>query len=232
MEFKDEITWRNMIDKFLHYVETKGGFLDDSASLSKLAIGMDLMAFRAKILKRLADEKKLNSSNYQPLPCVELIPADPMKCPCQPPSGCVWLESKEVLPEFITLKSVVSTTGKRRFDHKDWDKVADSLTGRSKIGKKDYYTTRRVDKGLRLVILTDDFLKSVTVDGLFTRPYEACAFPVCGEVDLEAYCNPFDQIFALPLEYHDEVCMLTFNKVATLRQRATVDLLNNDRKDA
>ena len=232
MKFENEITLRGMIDMFLHYVEDRGGYLDDSLSLSKMAIGINLLNFRAKILKRLDLQGLLTAADYQPLPCVELIPADPMKCPCQPPSGCIWLESKEILPEFIKLHSVTSTTAKRRFLAKEWHLLEDSLGGRSKMGKKDYYTTRRIDKGLRLVILTDDFLKSVTVDGLFNRPYEACAFPVCGEVDLGAQCNPLDQIFSLPAEYLDEVCLMTFNKIATLRQKATVDLLNNDRKDA
>lgn len=226
--FNENVTLREHIDKFLHYVEDRGGFINDDLSLSKKAIAMDFLSFRSKILKRLHEEKKLTSADYQNLPCVELIKADPMKCPCQPPSGCIWLESKEIIPNFIAINSVTSTTGSKTFDHKKWNKFEDSLGGRSSMGDQDYYTFRVVDKGLRLIILGDIFLKNVTVDGLFHKPYEVCAFPNCGEQDLDALCNPLDQTFSFPSEYDDEICLSVFNKVVNMRRVALPDILNND----
>ena len=231
-KFNEDITLREHVDQFLHFVEDRNGFINDDLSLSKKAVAMSLLFFRSKILKRLHQEKKLTSADYQNLPCVELIQVDPMKCPCQPPSGCIWLESKEIIPNFIAINSVTSTVGRRTFETKKWNKFEDSLGGRGTMGESDYYTFRVVDKGLRLIILSDDFLKSVTVDGLFEKPYQACAFPNCGEEpDAKIICNPLDQTFSFPSEYVDELCLSTFNKIINMRRVATPDLLNNDRDE-
>lgn len=230
-DFSKKTTLREYIDRFMHYAETREGFLSDDYTLSKKAVAKDLLAVRAKLLKREHSSGDLNITAYQELPCVEFTLADPMKCPCRPPSGCYWLESCHEIPEFIAISHVVSTTASREFTMKGWKNLKESLGGRSKMGKKDFYTFRKVGKNVKLVILTDQHLKDVTLEGIAVRPYEFCSFPKCGKVDIEALCNPLDQEFAFPSDLDEELFLFTMQEIYRMRAVAKRDLKNNDLAD-
>ena len=61
---------------------------------------------------------------------------------------------------------------------------------------------------------------------------EVEAFPKCGEVDLDALCNPLDVDFYTDSWMRDIIISKTWNKLLNVRSVANVDVHNNDSVDS
>ena len=76
-----------------------------------------------------------------------------------------------------------------------------------------------------LYIYNDEFIKNITVTGVFEDPIEATAF--CGD-DKNAICNPMDTSFHTSPFIMDSVTKSAWDLMVKSRTAAKLKVLNND----
>lgn len=174
----------------------------------------------------------IGRQDVQTIPCVDLEEAKAEACPCPPPSGMRWLKSKKPLPRFIKLVSITNTLGDINMNYVEWTKIKYKVNSRVKSSRKaKYYTIRDTGEGSFLYILNDDFLKLVSVSGIYESPYDVLSFEGCGEKQLEVICNPWDTPFYASSSTIDNICKLAWQVLPTVRNSAPTDPLNNEIDD-
>lgn len=233
----ENFTIRKAVEAFLHYVADSQGYVVDDTAYSKKAVKDHLLNSRMTVTKQ-----KLNDTGFHPsemmvqtLPCVELVEADRNECPCQPASGFYWLRTVEPIPEMIRTTSVTTTLAKgheddETFQFVKWDRFKNLMTSRIKsLRRKRYYTIRDTSAGPYLYIYNDRFLENAAISAIFAEPAHAAAFPKCGEVNLDALCNPLDVDFYTDRDLIDMILKDAAPTAAQLRGIAPRDVVEDDR---
>lgn len=220
------MTVREAISEYQFWVESMTGDISDDTISSELAIYNRLKTARVSVLKSLLERGgQLSEEHFQILSCIELEEVDRVECPFVPASGCVWLKSVCDIPDFITLQSVSTHLGKY-YSYVRWDKIKEKTNGRLKSAAKEkFYSFRMTKDKVYLYIYNDEFIKNITLTGIFEDPIEATAF--CGD-DQNAICNPMDTSFHTSPYVMDNVTKAAWELMLKSRAAAKAKLLNND----
>lgn len=223
-------THRKAVEAFLHFIADKTGYVVDETSYSKKALKEHLLQSRALIVREeLEMGDDVSENMVQTLPCVEMVEADRNECPCQPASGCHWLRSIEPIPRAIKLISVSDTLAKQTFEFVKWDRMQYKVKSRIKsLREGKYYTIRDTSEGAYIYVYNNRFLENIAVSAIFEDPTHAAAFPKCGEVNLEALCNPLDVDFYTDSYLRDVIFKDAWQTISQVRQAAGLDLFNDD----
>lgn len=220
------MTIREAIAQYRFWVENISGDTSDDTMTGELAIYERLRTSRSLILKTLLDRnERIAEEHYQILRCIELEEADRVECPFVPASGCVWLKSVCDIPDIIKIQTVSTHLG-AYYSYVRWDKIKEKVNGRLKSAAKEkFYSFRLVKDKVYLYIYNDEFIKNITLTGIFEDPIEATAF--CGD-DQDAICNPMDTSFHTSTPNMDLVCKTAWDVMMKARSIARLKVLNND----
>jgi hypothetical protein len=217
---------REAINDYKHWLSSTGDSSDDDDT-SLQAIYNRLITSRATVLKQaLAEGKKLSEEVYQTISCIELEEVDRVECPTIPASGCYWLKSTCPIPEQITLQSISTHLG-AGYSYVRWDKIKERVGGRLKSAAREkLYSLRTIKDKVFLYIYNDEFIKNITITGIFQDPIKAAQY--C-EYDIDAMCIPMDVVsFHTPQHLMDTISKLTWDITMRARQAARLKILNND----
>lgn len=220
------MTVREAISEYQFWVESMTGDMSDDTLSSELAIYQRLRTSRSVVLKTLIERgERLSEEHYQILRCIDLEEVDRVDCPFVPASGCVWLKSTCDVPDFIKLQSVTTHLG-NSYSYVRWDKIKEKINGRLKSAAREKFFSFKMDKDkVYLYIYNDEFIKNITVTGVFEDPIEATAF--CGD-DKTAICNPMDTSFHTSPFIMDSVTKSAWDLMVKSRAAAKLKVLNND----
>lgn len=226
-------THRDALEQWKHYVVDATGYPPDDLQYSDQSIVLELLEGRALLIKQmLATKQDISESTYQTLGCMEVEEVDRAECACAPASGCYWLKSKEPLPDVIKIRSVtgiVAAAEMPRFDPIKWDRFQYIPQSRiPSMARGFYYAIRDTGNGPYLYLYGNRFLEAVSVSAIFQNPMVAAAFPSCGEVDLQAKCNPFDVNFHTDAGVREAIINSAWQRLVAARQAAPVDSANDD----
>ena len=220
------MTVKEAISEYQFWVENISGDISDDTMSGELAIYHRLRTARATVIKTLMERgEKVSEEHFQILSCIELEEVDRVECPFVPASGCVWLKSTCDIPDFITLQSVSTHLG-QSYSYVRWDKIEQKTKGRLKSAAKEKFYSFRMQKDkVFLYIYNDEFIKNITLTGIFEDPIEANAF--CGE-DKVAICNPMETSFHTSPFIMDTVSKTAWDLMTKARAAAKTKFLNND----
>lgn len=227
-------TVRHALERWKHYAIDSSGFVSDDSGYSNKAVVAQLLDSRANITgDALEFGKNVSEFMVQTLPCVEVVELDRNKCPCAPASGCYWLKTKAEIPKFIKMISVtgiVANSEMPRFNWIKWDRFQYIPKARLKSTQKGrYWTIRDTGEGSYIYLYGDRFLQSIAVSAIWEDPMCAAAYPSCGEVNINAKCNPLDVNFHTDRWMLDLVISDSWQKIISKRQSARTDLINDDK---
>lgn len=222
-------TYKQAVEYFKHPPLDASGYVSDDIGWSDRMMLDHILDVRSAEVKK-ADRLKepIDSFNIQTLSCIELEEADPVDCPCAPPSGCFWQKSKTALPRMLYKVSLTTINGRDSIGYVDWTDIENKTKSRIKSNrKKRYYTTRDSGDGTFLYILNDDFLKAVALSAVFEDPYCAAAFPKCGEDNTEVICNPWDADIKTDRSMFDRIMRIAWSTLMPVRSGAAFDWSND-----
>lgn len=155
--------------------------------------------------------------------CMELEEVDSRDCPCAPPSGCIWVRTKNKVPRFVD-KARVSTIDGEEYNFVEWDKVKTKTNSRIKSistsGK--YYTS----KNGHIYLPLDIFKKTINITGVSEDNY-LTLISSCN-ITPEQLCNPLDTEFGTSSEDLDMILQKAWRLIPSVRGMAAIDLMNND----
>lgn len=220
------MTLREAIQEYRHFVESMTGDNSDDTMSSDLAVYNKLRTARSVVLDTvIGSGGMLTEEHYQTLRCVELEEEDIVQCPSIPESGCTWLKSTCDIPKTISIKSVTTHLGKQ-FSYVRWDKIKEKVNGRLPSSRTDkIYTLRTIEDKVYLYVYNDDFVKSITISGIFEDPIVAATF--CGDNEI-ARCNPLEASFHTGQTIFGFVSKAAWETIARERSAAQVKATNND----
>ena len=220
------MTVKEAISEYQFWVENMTGDISDDTLSSDLAIYHRLRTARATVLKTLIERgERLSEEHLQILRCIELEEVDRVDCPFVPTSGCVWLKSTCDIPDFISLQSVSTHLG-QSYSYVRWDRLKEKVGGRLKSAAKEKFYSFKMDKDkVYLYIYNDEFIKNITLTGIFEDPIEATAF--CGD-DKNEICSPMDTSFHTSSFVMYTVSKTAWDLMTKARMAAKAKFLNND----
>ena len=214
---------------------SKGAPSDDSR-LAPRHVYNKMLTVRGKLIYQKANKnQKISAWNYQTLPCIEMVVAQPSECPCLPPSGCQILKTKYKLPKPLTglsthlIKDVTSIDGTVIYSEIGWDGY--------KYKKGNKYTAHKPDYFIRdgyLYITHKSGPKIITLSGLFEDPYDASHYPSFCDEDCKD-CQDCDDAqkkeFPLDGEMLDLLVEICVAALVSMFGQINQDLTNNSKDD-
>lgn len=182
---------------------SKGVHSDDTRLRPRHIYSTALSVRSVLIEQKVNKNKEISQWMYQNLECVEMINSPLSDCPCVPPTGCVFLRSKQKLPEPITglqntmIASVTSISG-YKFDKTTFEDFEYEENRKYSSKKLKYFI-----KNQYLYILAKNYPEVVTVRGMFNDPLAYKNFTSCGceEDEISENCESIlDSEFTIDAE--------------------------------
>jgi hypothetical protein len=211
-----KLTNREVIYNFKDFLDKER--LSDQIGHSNRFIINHLLNFRASLLKRKKKEGKLSELNYQTY-TINLVEVTDQELPCIPPSKCILLRTENSLPSYIDLKSITTPINKSGIVHKisevDPDMIQYKLNSKIPAQSSNYYYyLQNTGKGVYVYVWTDDpnFLKAITIKGLFYQPYIIEAIKDCAGT-LDPCYNYLNAEFPIDPELLTDVYALAINSL-------------------
>lgn len=241
-------TIREAVEAFRLFYEDRSGRPSDDFAYPPKLIYYYLNLYAQSVSYENRMSKSINNMDegiLLTIPCVELVKADVVECPCAPASGCTFLKSVHKIPKLLDgLPLSVVTLGSecdncdgemREFDYVRWTNFSYKLNTRLEAQKRGlFYTMKNIDSNNHLYVYTNSQfkdLKAVSVSGIFKNPLEVAAFPMCGEME-KYICNPLDKEFIIEEELQPKVFAQVFDMLSRFKDMSRVaDILNNDNND-
>lgn len=229
---------RDVIASFSQSVEQKTGRPFDEFKWPSKLIYFHLINNRADVYyqTRKLNLKDGNFEDYSNiLPCVEMLKADMVECPCAPKSGCFWMKSKYPLPTFMTGRPdrVTTLTGLKKYNYVDWSRFRSRISSRITASNKGLLYTIK-DNGekahLYTYITNEIEAQMVQISGIPIDPVEFKMFPVCGEDEEDCMCDILDLKFDIEKRLMNQLFELTFQTLIRRNGATRIgDMLNDDR---
>lgn len=184
----DKLTNEEVIYNFKNFLDKER--LSDQIGYSGRLILNHILNYRSTLLDKKLQQKKINDKNYQTL-TLNLQEVSDEDYPCIEGSKCILLKTFIPLPNFIDLKSIttpINKTGEvtvireinpNLIKYKLESKIPAQL-------KNIYYYLQNTGDGVYIYIWSNEplFLKSITIKGLFYKPYIVEAIKDCaGNLD-------------------------------------------------
>ena len=229
-------TYRHLVESIRTSLDREG-YPSDDTRFSAYAIFDKLLTTRAKLIREyLRARIPVGRQNLQTIPCIPLMEADKNVCPCQPPSGCTWLKSKKTIPKSIRLSSVANTNAQFSAEYVEWTQFKNKINSRSFRKEDRYYTFLDTGDGSFLYLYNEDFLKNVSLTGLFEDPNESATHQGCEEdKNKEKHyllCNPLDTPTYIDSALEDSVLEAALAYFAQTTGASQSDTANDDTDNA
>ena len=184
------------------------------------------------IQRRFTNGQNVSQWIYQDLPCVEMIKAPLIECPCVPKNGCYILKSKLKLPkpivglERVVIDSVTTLDGAIRLDQTTFGTVKNELESKYSGKRLKWYIRNE-----HLYITSNNYPELITVRGIFQDPLAYSKFTACGCDNSESDdCESFlDKEFVMDGDLIDALIELTNKELLEEFGKNREDYTNNAR---
>lgn len=227
-------TNRDVINGWLEMATEKQGKLSQDKPWSHRLIYYYLIMYRSRLLWDKKQKKlPISRNTFATIKCIEMETIDMNECPCIPPSGCMFLKSKENIPIDITgiYNSVTSILGNKTYEYIRWDEFEEKLNSRFKAEReRPYYTIKGYGGLSYLYILADNDKEVVSATILPEDPLDVLRFPNCG-IEVQV-CDPLDREFIIDAELIPILYELTFDKLIKVKSTTEPELFNNEEPDS
>lgn len=207
------------------------GVESDDTRLSDRHIYSKMLSTRSLLIYRKSNKhQNISSWNYQVLPCVKMIKANPNECPCAPPPGCKILRSKDRIPDPINnidseiITSVTSMDGSVIYSPITWKEYKYKHARKYTASKPDYFVR---DK---FIYITHRFgPKFISIEGLFEDPLKVYNYPSC---EGKTNCNdPYNIEFPIDNDLTDPLVHLCVEELVSTFYKTLEDTDNNSSDD-
>jgi len=215
--------YKEVIDLYKHPVTDMTGFESSSKTWSDQYILTYLLLTRASLImeyKRVGFA--VPQENYLNL-CLSLEDADPIDCPCAPPSNCVWKKTVHKLPRGILDPIVTNLSGSDPYVFTNFDKLRSVRESRVPAVKNTKIYT--IKNGY-LLIPEDINLKVISIQNVFEDNYEA--LKVSCNITKDILCNPLNTDFSTDFLLVDNILKKVWGILPQLRGVAPIDQVNNE----
>lgn len=209
------------------------GVQSDDSRLTPRHIYNKMLTVRSKLLSQQSKKRQhISQWNYQTIPCVELIKAQPNECPCIPPIGCAIYRTKEQLPKPLNnldkhlFQSVTSIDGDIIFSETSWIEKKYKSSNKYTSNKPDFY----IRSNHLYVTLTENVPRVISITGLFEDPLEVNSFPSFCNTALseEEICQtPFEKEFPFDAQQLDTLIEMCIKELVLLFSQGLEDQTNN-----
>lgn len=181
-------TNEQIIYNFKNYLDKER--LSDQIGYSGRFILNHLLNIRATLVSRKLKQKILSDQNYQTF-TVNLVEASDEQFPCIEGSNCILLRSETPIPFFIDLKSITTPLNKTGQVYKlseiNPDMIKYKMHSKLSVQSSNlYYYLQNTGDGVYVYVWSNDpqFLKAISIKGLFYKPYLVEAIKDCaGNLD-------------------------------------------------
>lgn len=227
----ENFTFRMGVEHIANMIEDSVGFLSQNNSYSKKFLVKHLIDSRSIVIEQaLKSGRFIQEHMVQVLPCVDMCEVDrASECPCTPESGCYWSKTVISIPKYLRIVSVTDTIANTTFGFLKWSRFKYIKHSRvESLKSRQYYTIKDTKEGALLYIYNNRFVENISVSFIAENPIEAVAFPCCGEIDKEAFCNPLDVNFYTDSTLRDAIFKLAWQTLPVVRQTALTDSQNDD----
>lgn len=229
----DIFTHRHALEQFKQYVIDQTGYIADENPFSNLSIIRAMQEVRASQIKQImVNGGDISDHMVQVLPCVSVEELDRAECPCAPASGCYWLRTKDKVPNFIkavSITGIVASGTNPRFQFIKWTNFQYIPYSRSKTVQNGlYWSIKNTGGGDYIYLYGNRFLEAIAISAIFEDPMNAAAYPVCGKIQTEAFCNPLDVNFYTDTHLRNTIISEAWQKLLAARGLAQIDVLNDD----
>lgn len=212
----------------------KSGFPSKDSRFTLKAIYDTLLDMRTSYLKRTKVARQgIGQQNVQTIGCIELIEADTNICPCRPPTGCIWLRSKNPIPKTISIFGVTNSNAAFKADYVEWSTFRTKMFSKAKRPTTRYFTYLDTGEGSYLYLYNDDFLENVSMTGLWEDPNHAAYYGDCEESDRDKFlrCNPLDTPLYMDGDIVDIIFKMTWDFLIRSTEPSIQDTTNNSSED-
>ena len=207
------------------------GVAADDRRLTNRHIYSKLKTVRARLLyEKVVKKQFIASTNYQVLPCVELIKAPIHECPCIPPLGCCIYRTKHQLPTPVSgisghiIRSVTSLDGNIVFSEITWQDKKYKQFDKYTATKPDYFISNEY-----LYVTAKNETEVIRIEILLDDPVEGYHFPsYCPEA--ESPCiSIYDREFHLDNSMFDAMIEITVQNLLQVFVAGVEDESNNSK---
>lgn len=217
------MTYKEIIDLYKHPVADRTGFDSSSKTWSDQYILKYILLVRSTIIQ---EYKRVGMfiapENYLTL-CIELEDADPVECPCAPPSNCVWKRSVKKIPRGILDPIVTDISGAVPYNFTNFDKLKSVTKSRvPAVRDTKIYTI----KNEHLIVPIDVNLKAISLHNVFEDNYEAINLS-CNSTT-ESKCKPLSTEFSTDASLIENIIKRVWGILPQLRGMAPIDQINNE----
>ena len=213
------------------------GVQSDDSRLTPRHIYNKLQTIRTLLItQKAAKKQKISQWNYQSLPCVELVKAQPHECPCIPPVGCTILRTKYELPKPLLdlnqhlIQSVTSVDGSVIYSEVSWNAKKYKAASKYTSTKPDYF----IRSGY-LYLTHKKGPKIISIEGLFEDPVVAAAYTsYCGDYTCEGNecvecISPLDVEFPIESSMIDTLIEMALKELIEVFGMGIEDATNDTR---
>lgn len=234
---------KEVIQGFRDVVADRSSKISDDTSFSDRLLYHYLKMCRSKLLydKYVTGRRPINKFSTQSLGCIALKEIDPEECPCKPMHGCIYLRSKDPLPQTILITDVRTGSiptqfdvqskdgirGSVEFNYIKWEDIPSVCDSRFDFDKKEkFFSLKTRAEGTYLYIHNNIFFEHVDVEGMFEEPLDVPMYPSCCDPNECVYAP--EERFPLDSDLLGTLYMMTFEKYISIKQASGTDILNND----
>lgn len=218
---------KEVIQGFRDLIADRSSKVSDDTAYSDRLLYHYLKMCRSKLLyeKFVVGKRPINKFVTQTLECIPLCNIDKNECPCRPRHGCLFLRSKEPLPETLLITDV--RAGLKEFNYIKWEDIDGVMNSRFSFDSSElFYSLKTKQEGTYLYLHNNCFLEYVDLEAMFDEPLDVFRYPSCCKedkcIDINKQKLPFDSSL-MSLLYQ-----LSFEKLVNLKSASQVDILNND----
>lgn len=217
------MTYKEIIDLYKHPIADRTGFDSSSKTWSDQYILKYILLVRSTIIQ---EYKRVGMfiapENYLTL-CIELEDADPVECPCAPPSNCVWKRSVKKIPRGILDPIVTDISGAVPYNFTNFDKLKSVTKSRvPAVRDTKIYTI----KNEHLIVPIDVNLKAISLHNVFEDNYEA--LKASCNITKEILCNPLKTDFTTDYLIVESILKKAWTILPQIRAGAPIDMVNNE----
>jgi hypothetical protein len=179
------------------------------------------------------ENKPIDHADMHVISCLKMIKATGIDCEKFKQLGCQNIRKTEsLLPNMISPDHLVvrSIDGSYTYDYVRWEDYTSVLHSKYKEERDKPYYSKKVESGGIRIYLLNDFVKTITIEGLFHSIIKPYLVKTCDDINFETY-DYRDFIFPISPSLKTELYDKVFNKIISTDQAAEVNIKGNDSSD-
>lgn len=230
-------TFRELISSIKTPLDRQG-FPSKDDRFSEKQIYDTILDMRTSFIKRTKTQwRGIGHENVQTIPCIKMEELDTATsvCPCAAPSGCKWLRSTKPIPKSIEIFSITNVNANFQADFVEWSQFKNKIYSRSNRPYKRYFTILDTGDGPYLYLYNEDFMDTVSANGLWENPNHAAVYTGCAEeTERQKFlrCNPLDTPLYMDGDITDVVYKMTMSFLGGTTAASKVDIKSDSLDNA